>query len=330
MSGDNNTFSVPEDRDSCFQRQDPLSSEQSMEIVRGYDTLIRYLNGNKDSHPLGTVIDDDVRDDMVEHSPFHNGNDGIVEHSAHATRDEDYRHVDGIETDAPIDDGELYNISFAETVIGGVAGSEGELNPTNVDVGDGTELFTVHTQVYSPADSDEQYLVHWDPGIYTSDGGKDKIPGDDAPKPLNGRTEARDEAFIDNSTYQLDEGLDHVAETLYDMSETLLDEALANYDSQENVETYVDQVRDIDDYVSSILKEDGIFDDKEDYSGLDEMLDDANWENGDGIYDRDEAYSSDAIDLNHGNGNSLETAWEAARWRALGNCIEHVNETYEF
>ncbi len=188
---------------------------------------------------------------MHEESPFPEEPDIRYEVELNQNMDfGDSESLDWSELDVDRDEGNLYQLNLNESLVYDRDTTSEEvlkgqdLGKTGLD----TELLELHAIVYEE-ESGQRHLMHWDPGVYDSEGDKDKYRDNDGSPDLMEVAEDEEEMFENYDVMELEEGLDHIYDELIEGSEEI--EQSARQEMLENSEQGTDDL----DYSDQVIED---------------------------------------------------------------------------
>lgn len=214
-----------------FDSSDMEVDGSSNEVFSGRSRALNSLNGG-DSFELEEDILEETgttEERMKENSPFGSSSSSIRHSIEIQSNYDDENAEDQLESgngkDIKYDpDGDIYNVSLNEVFDDYSLEGEQEVNEERIGTLDvDSELLNVHMVVYDDPENG-QYLVHWDPAAWNSEGDKEKYAEDNGLTNQRFTDEETDE-YIDNDTYDLSAGLSQIEDKLGELSELYLEDA---------------------------------------------------------------------------------------------------------
>ncbi len=206
-------------RDTVFRATD----ERINTLHKGTTRSLRTKRGR------GATFDEQ----MYEDSPFPDETDIRYELELNQNIDpEDSESLDWDALDAGKDEGNLYQFNLNESLVKNHDLEEEviqghDLGNTDIDC----NLLELHGIIYEE-ENGRRHLMHWDPGIYDSEGEKHKYKEDNSSPDLMEVAEKEENMFESYETRGLEDGLEHIYDELIEGSERI--ESAANRESLEN------------------------------------------------------------------------------------------------
>jgi hypothetical protein len=161
-------------------------------------------------------------EEMSEESPFPDKPDIGYEVELNQNLDFDKSDsLDWSELDVERESGNLYQLNLNESLVYGSKDIDGEyvngksLAETDLDTG-----LNLHAIVYEE-ENGKKHLMHWDPGVYDSEGDKHKYREDDGSPDFMEVAEEGEDVFENYEVMELEKGLEHIYDELIKGSEEI-------------------------------------------------------------------------------------------------------------